>query len=328
MESIDLIRGSDGNGNASVATVQATRSPMATTIQVNTTANWTSTFIATMGTPHTFVDPVTSEQITVISEATAVDFRGHLDGGNIEIDSIAPGYTDLGSQVGDIIIIKPTTEWANNVADTFAVVHEDDGTLKDDVVDTDAIQDNAVTTDKIDDGAITGQKIDFTSTGAGAVWWEELGRTTLVAPGNSVSVSITPKKYLKIIIFATAAGGTINYSLRFNGDTGNNYAARSSINGGADGTGTSLAFAPIAASASSAPKFTIADVINVANQEKLILFRTSEVGTAGAGNLPDRTDGANKWSNTTSQITSVTLFQQGGTGELATGSQILVLGHD
>lgn len=131
MESIDLIRGSDGNGNASVATVQATRSPMATTIQVNTTANWTSTFIATMGTPHTFVDPVTSEQITVISEATAVDFRGHLDGGNIEIDSIAPGYTDLGSQVGDIIIIKPTTEWANNVAEVLEVSHNDDGTLND-----------------------------------------------------------------------------------------------------------------------------------------------------------------------------------------------------
>jgi len=67
------------------------------------------TFCASMGTPHTFVDPVTSETITVISEATAVDFIGHVDGANLEIDTIAPGYTDAGSAVGDIIIIKPTT---------------------------------------------------------------------------------------------------------------------------------------------------------------------------------------------------------------------------
>jgi microcystin-dependent protein len=83
-----------------------------------------------MGTPHTFVDPVTSETITVISEATAVDFIGHVDGANLEIDTIAPGYTDAGSAVGDIIIIKPTTQWGDNVADTMAVSHDDDGKLK------------------------------------------------------------------------------------------------------------------------------------------------------------------------------------------------------
>lgn len=212
-------------------------------------------------------------------------------------------YQDL-----DVVPFTPiTSEWGDGIGDDILALAAGTG---------------------LDNGSITGQKIDFASTGTGAIWYEELGRSTLMSNANSITVNITAKKYLKIIIYAIAAGGTVNYSLRFNGDTGNNYAARSSANGGADGTGTSLAFAPIAASVSSAPKFTIADVINVANQEKLISFRTSEAGTAGAGNAPDRAEGTDKWSNTTSQITSVTLFQQGGTGGLATGSQILVLGHD
>lgn len=135
MASINLIKASDGTGNAAMATVQSTRAPLATTLIVNTVDNIPSTFIGTMGTPHTFVDPITAEEIVVISEATAVDFTGHVDGTNLEIDAIADGYTDLGSAANDVIIIKPTTEWANNLADLLDVAHNDDGTLADDTVE-------------------------------------------------------------------------------------------------------------------------------------------------------------------------------------------------
>lgn len=128
--SVKLIRASDGSGNASVATVQNTRSPGATTIQVDTVSGIPDNFYGTMGTPHTFVDPVTSEEITIISEATAVDFEGHVDVGDLEIDAISPGYTDLGSEVGDIVVLRPITEYANNIADVLDVVHEDNGQLK------------------------------------------------------------------------------------------------------------------------------------------------------------------------------------------------------
>lgn len=127
MASINLIRGSDGTGNAAMATVTSLRSPSATTIQVNTVAGIPATFIASMGTPHTYTDPISGETITVISEATAVDFTGHVDGSNLEIDSIAPGYTDNGSQIGDVVVIRPTTEWANNVHSVLSEEHRDDG---------------------------------------------------------------------------------------------------------------------------------------------------------------------------------------------------------
>lgn len=130
MASIDSLKASDGSGNASVATVQNVRAPAATTLIVDTVQGINSTFHATMGTPHTFVDPVTSETITVISEATAVDFQGHVDGTNLEIDTIAPGFTDNGSAVGDIVIIRPTTQWGDQVAEVLEVSHNDDGTIK------------------------------------------------------------------------------------------------------------------------------------------------------------------------------------------------------
>lgn len=129
MQSIQRIKASDGTGTAGVATVQSTRAPLSTTILVDAVTNFNTTgFEASMGTPHTFTDPITSETITVISEATCVDFRGHIDSGHIAIDAIAPGFTDLGSEIGDIIIIRPTSEWADNVAAVLGQEHNDDGT--------------------------------------------------------------------------------------------------------------------------------------------------------------------------------------------------------
>jgi len=131
MASIEIIKGSDGSGPAAVATVQSSRSIGATTIDVDTVAGFNAGgFAGAMGTPHTFTDPVTSEDITVISEATLVEFTGHIDSGNIEIDDIAPGFSDLGSSVGDIVIVRPTTQYADNLAEVLGVTLNDDGTPK------------------------------------------------------------------------------------------------------------------------------------------------------------------------------------------------------
>lgn len=150
MASIEQLKGSDGSGNANLATIQSSRSPGATTIDVDTVLGINPAgFSGSMGTPHTFTDPITSEEITVISEATCVDFTGHVDGTNLEIDDIAPGYTDAGSEIGDVVIIRPTTQYSDNLADVLEAAHNDDGSLKDDAVTTDVIADDAVTAPKL-----------------------------------------------------------------------------------------------------------------------------------------------------------------------------------
>ncbi len=173
MAKINLIKASDGTGNASVATISTLRTAGASTILVDTTQGFPDEFCGSMGTPHTFVDPITAEEITVISEETAVDFTGHVDGSNLEIDDIAPGYTDGGSAAGDIVIIKPTTQYADNLATVLEVAHNDDGSLKDDAVTTDVIADDAVTIDKFTNELAKG--------------WAELGIAqsgTIVHNGN------------------------------------------------------------------------------------------------------------------------------------------------
>lgn len=128
MQSIALIPASDGTTNASLMTIQTIRASGATAIAVNTVSGVPVKFYGSMGTPHTFTDPVTSETITVISDATAVDFAGHVDTGQLIIDAIAPGYLDTnGSKVGDIVIIRPITEWANNIHNILAAEHLDNG---------------------------------------------------------------------------------------------------------------------------------------------------------------------------------------------------------
>jgi len=130
MQSIAYVPASDGTANASLSTVTTIRSALATEILVNTVAGYPAKFYATMGTPHNFTDPVTGETIQIISEATAIDFAGHTNSGKIEIDAIAPGYVDGGSKVGDIVVIKPSSEWSNNIHNILNQSLNDNGTIK------------------------------------------------------------------------------------------------------------------------------------------------------------------------------------------------------
>ena len=120
MASIGLIRASNGVGEAVRGSVTNARSPGATTLTVDSIINWPQTFIATTGEklPDDTLDP-----------SSVLVFEGHLSGSSIEIVNIAPGYIDQGSSVGDVVLIKPTTPWADEIADVLAVSHKDDGSI-------------------------------------------------------------------------------------------------------------------------------------------------------------------------------------------------------
>lgn len=138
MQSLLYVKGSDGAANASLMTVTNVRSIGATSIITNTVSNVPTYFYGSMGTPHTFTDPVTGETITTISDASAVDFAGQVVSGHVEIISVAPGYSDHGSAVGDIIVVRPITEWANNLFNILNQSHNNDGTIKNGSITTDA----------------------------------------------------------------------------------------------------------------------------------------------------------------------------------------------
>lgn len=213
MASIDQVRASDGSGNAIVATVESSRAALASTINVDTVAGIPDSFMGSMGTAHTFTDPVTSEDITVISEATAVDFSGHVDGSNLEIDDIAPGYVDGGSEIGDIVIIRPTTQWADNVADVLDVAHDNDGSLKDDSVDTDQIANGAVEPDQLASNAVETTKIAAGAvTPAKRAGGYKIGTWTASATGDEAITGLGFQPKMVEFRFLHADGTTLSRS--------------------------------------------------------------------------------------------------------------------
>jgi len=65
----------------------------------------------------------------------------------------------------------------------------------------------------------------------------------------------------------------------------------------------------------------------VSNKEKLVFTKRVTDGGGSATVTPTRLETAGKWTNTSSQITSVSLTNS-GSGDYGIGSMMIVLGHD
>ena len=158
--------------------------------------------------------------------------------------------------------------------------------------------------------------------------WKELGRTTLGSAGDDITVSSFTAKDNLMILCSTISTGNIDGALRFNTDTGSNYAIRRSENGGSDATGTSQAKLILDRGHAAYPNntFSVSNMNNISAQEKLVIGH-SIAGVNGTGTAPDRTEMTGKWTNTSSQVTSVTC-NNSDSGSWDTGSEVVVLGCD
>ena len=174
-----------------------------------------------------------------------------------------------------------------------------------------------------------GRRIQGTSTDATAVsgGWKEVGRTTLGSTGDTIDVtSLADKRYL-MILGSKIPSGTSDLVYTFNSDSASNYAIRFSDNGGSDGTGTSQGRVLGDNGGATTPSFQVGYVANKSDKEKLIVNNSVGQSTAGAGNAPIRRESTGKWTNTSNTISSVQGIQQEG-GDLASGSEVVVLGYD
>lgn len=236
---LTLINASNGSGEAVRANVTANRTTGSTSLSVDSVTNWPAKFIATYGK----IDSTGN-----LGTASARVFRGHLSGSLIIIDSFAPGYADNGNDVGDVVVIKPATDWADNIGTSLLVSHNSDGTLKNSVV----------TAAKLADGSVGSTKIDWSS----------------FAPvfGNISTVTISAT-YQTVASFTVPAGQSGKYEIlanilcNNNGNTGRDFVAGIRV-----GTGTIISFGIVSASNSqyflTVPllyegNFTAGNVINL-----------------------------------------------------------------
>jgi len=162
--------------------------------------------------------------------------------------------------------------------------------------------------------------------------WIEVGRTTLGSAQTTITVSSLPnKRYYMVLMSLLAEGGNTNAKLRFNGDSGNNYARSNSINGAVDNkAGNQNEVTINFGGANITNKWIYMYIDNNPNGEKLLTahYLQQEVGS---GTAPTRTESIGKWilkdipDNVISQIQILT---DGAGSQYSIGSEMVVLGFD
>lgn len=165
---------------------------------------------------------------------------------------------------------------------------------------------------------------DFSASTTSPIWYEELGRTTLGSSGDTITVSSIPaRKYLRIMIITVTSGATTPI-LRYNNDSGANYALRYGLDNSFSTAVSSTSIGNLSTGSDSA--WVVLDVINIATLQKMSLGR-SIYGTNSAGVAPHSLTFESVWNNTSAQISRVDVTNASA-GDFASGSAVVVLGHD
>ncbi len=159
--------------------------------------------------------------------------------------------------------------------------------------------------------------------------WGKASSTTLSSAGDSVSSgTFTASKCNQLMTHISDVGGQLAVDMRFNSDTGNNYAFRRNNDGGTDATTASTSNITLHSSEVTEDLFSNVFIINNSSNEKLVIGHTIQNHTLGAGNIPKRKEFVGKWANTSSQITQVDFSTYSGSGDYDTGSNLSVLGSE
>lgn len=147
---------------------------------------------------------------------------------------------------------------------------------------------------------------------------------------QSVTVNIpTAKKFYRVELVFEIASSNINdsYRIRFNSDSGNNYSYIEDTGDGTPSSSTADSGIRVNKPSSGTIGHIIMFVENIASGKiKGALIRQSVY--SGSSSAPDISIRSACWNNTTSQITSITLVNTGGSGTLSSNTVINVWGHD
>lgn len=123
-----ITRGSNGAGLAATGIVRDPRQARSSILELQSTKNFVDNneiFHFAQWTMDTTNKPIPGTLI----EGTAK----LISNGQISIESLDPGFTDIGSSIGDIFMIKPTTGWVNDLYGALTETLNQDGTIRNDV---------------------------------------------------------------------------------------------------------------------------------------------------------------------------------------------------
>jgi hypothetical protein len=166
----------------------------------------------------------------------------------------------------------------------------------------------------------------------GTNFWQELASVELSSSSNTISSgTFAAKKYLMVVFYGNDANsGSATPRIRFNSDTGNNYADRTSNNGASDATSTSQSFAFISEADIDSGTLITFNIVNKSDKEKLFTGSGTRISSTGSSNVPSRFEFTGKWANTSAQITSIDVLAHHSVSsyKFNTGTYMKVYGAD
>ena len=182
-----------------------------------------------------------------------------------------------------------------------------------------------------------GRRIQGTSTDfnngigipATAAGWKFLDKTTLGSAGDTISVTgLDNKRYYMFLTDAKAVTDNLYPELEVNGDATTNYGYRREINGVTAAAGSYKAMFPTnTPCAVGETYFSVGYIANLANKQKLGISHDVFSEASSSTNAPSRQAHVSKWNNTTDSINRLDMSED-GSGEYASGSELVVLGYD
>lgn len=121
-------KASDGTGYVHITTVKTARTVATMTLECYDLSKASTTTPVFFMTYKKVVDPVTEE--VTISNQTSWKALVNIATNTFTDMQVAPGYTDVGNEVGDFVEFMPTSFWEDSLVDGLLVAHNQDGTHK------------------------------------------------------------------------------------------------------------------------------------------------------------------------------------------------------
>jgi len=119
-------RASDGTGYVHITTVKTARVAATMTLECYDLSKASTTTPVFFMTYKKVVDPVTEE--VTISNQTSWKALVNIATNSFTNMEVAPGYTDIGNEVGDFVELMPTSYWGDELASGIMQQHKADGT--------------------------------------------------------------------------------------------------------------------------------------------------------------------------------------------------------
>ena len=181
-----------------------------------------------------------------------------------------------------------------------------------------------------DSKRIVGTNADRIGTPAISGGWKEVARTTLGSAGDDLNVSSIPDKRYYMVLSDFQDSGNIQPALRLGNsslDSSANYGERWSTDGGSEVTQSNTYHVQwVDVTGKTKPIFGVNYIANKSSQGKLGISHIMNNGGNGADNAPARQESVFKWTGTS--VMDILGYNNLGNGDLASGSEVVVLGYD